>query len=78
MSYYSPGTQNPGAGIRVGYTPGPWTARQDHAVVTDNYSVGGSNALRIRNWDTVEVRGNISASKQNSEALLLGGGVYLL
>src|SRR6185503_17555096 len=33
----------------------------DHAVVTDNYSVGGSNALRIRNWDTVVVTGNVSA-----------------
>jgi hypothetical protein len=63
MSYYSPATklQNPGAGIKVGYTPGPWTARQDHAVVTDNYTVGGSNALRIRSWDTVVVRGNVSA-----------------
>ena len=63
MSYYSPPTklQNPGAGITVGYKPGPWTSRQHHAVVTDNYSVGGSYALRIRNWDTVVVRGNVAA-----------------
>src|SRR6185503_19186302 len=61
MSYYSPATQNPGAGIKVGYTPGPWSERHDRAVVTDNYSVGGSNALRIRDWDTVVVRGNVSA-----------------
>jgi hypothetical protein len=63
MSYYSPPAklQNPGAGITVGYQPGPWTSRQHHAVVTDNYSVGGSYALRIRNWDTITVRGNVAA-----------------
>jgi hypothetical protein len=63
LSYYSPATklQNPGAGIKVGYTPGPWSARHDHAVVRDNYTVGGSNALRIRSWDTVVVAGNVSA-----------------
>lgn len=62
MSYYSPPAklQNPGAGMTVGYAPGPWTSRQNHAVVTDNYSVGGGYALRIRNWDTVEVRGNVA------------------
>jgi hypothetical protein len=63
MSYYSPATklENPGAGIRVGYTPGPWSSRHDHAVVTDNYTVGGSNALRIRNWDTIVVARNVTA-----------------
>jgi len=63
MSYYSPPAklQNPGAGITIGYQPGPWTSRHHHAVVTDNYSVGGNYALRIRNWDTIEVRGNVAA-----------------
>jgi hypothetical protein len=63
MTYYSPTTklQNPGGGIRVGYEPGAWSPRHDHAVVTDNYSVGGSNALQIRNWDTIVVRGNVAA-----------------
>ncbi|MFN2571132.1 MAG: hypothetical protein ABR537_05895 [Gemmatimonadales bacterium] len=63
MSYYSPATklQNPGAGIRVGYTPGAWSSRHDHAVVTNNYTVGGSMALRIRNWDTITVTGNVAS-----------------
>lgn len=63
MSYYSPATklENPGGGIRAGYMPGPWSPRHDHAVVTDNYSVGGSNALRIRNWDTIVVARNVTA-----------------
>jgi hypothetical protein len=65
MSYYSPPAklQNPGAGIMVGYKPGPWASRQHHAIVTDNYSVGGSYALLIRNWDTVVVRNNVAAGQ---------------
>src|SRR5256885_1447849 len=39
----------------------PWASRQDQAVVTDNYSGGGSYALRIGNWDTRVVRGNVAA-----------------
>jgi hypothetical protein len=63
MSYYSPATklQNPGAGIRIGYAPGPWSSRHDHVVVTDNYTVGGSNALRVRNWDSIVVARNVTA-----------------
>jgi hypothetical protein len=63
LSYYSPLTklQNPGAGITVGYKPGPWASRQHSAVVSDNYAVGGSYALRVRNFDTALVRGNVAA-----------------
>jgi hypothetical protein len=61
MSYYSPATQDPGGGIVVGFEPGPASSRHDHAVVTDNYTVGGDYALRIRNWDTIVVRGNVAA-----------------
>lgn len=63
MSYYSPATklENPGDGIRIGYVPGPWSPRHDHAVVTDNYSVGGRNALWVQNWDTIVVERNVTA-----------------
>jgi hypothetical protein len=63
MSYYSPPTklQNPGDGIRIGYVPGPWSPRHDQVVVTDNYAVGGRNALWVQNWDTIVVARNVTA-----------------
>jgi hypothetical protein len=75
MSYYSPATklQNPGDGIRAGYDLGAWSSRHDHALVTDNYTVGGQYALEIRSWDTIEVARNVAAGPRVAHAYRLTG-----
>jgi hypothetical protein len=48
-----------------------WTPRANDAVVTNNYFIGGKQAVNLERWDTLTFQGNTIYAKQQDESMLI-------